>query len=107
MKRTPVLVLSALLLLGAAACSKSAPPEGAAGNDLRVLPGAGAGRGGVIDDGVKPVVGAPVPVKPVAPLPVKPVAKGGIPDDSIKPVAKGGVPDDGVKPMPAQPVPTR
>ena len=92
MKRTSVLVLSALLLVGAAACSKSAPPEGAAGNDLRVLPGAGVGRGGIIDDSVKPVVGAPVPQKPVAPLPVKPVAK-------------GGVPDDGVKPIPAQPVP--
>ena len=80
MKRPALLVLSALLVvLAGVACSKSSPPEGSLGNDLRTLPGAGAGRAGVPDDGVKPVV--------VAPLPPKPVAKTGIPDDSIKPVA--------------------
>ena len=81
MKRSPVLFLSALLLVATAACSKSAPPEGALTNDLRVAPGAPVGKRGVPDDGVKPL-----------PLSLPLVGKAGIPDDSIKPVGASPVP---------------
>ncbi len=92
----PVLVLSALLLLATAACSKSAPPEGALTNDLR-LPGAPVGKAGVPDDGVKP-------------MPTLVVGKAGTADDGVKPmprpvVGRGGVPDDGVKPAGLTPPP--
>ena len=75
----PVLVLSALLLLATAACSNSAPTEGAFTNDLRMKPGAPVAKGGIADDTIKPL---PTPV----------VGKGGIPDDSIKPVGTAPVP---------------
>ena len=81
MNRSPVLFLSALLLVATAACSKSAPPEGALTNDLRVAPGSPVGKRGVPDDRVKPL-----------PLPLPLVGKGGIPDDSIKPVGASPVP---------------
>lgn len=78
----PVLVLSALLLLATtatAACSNSAPTEGAFTNDLRMKPGAPVAKGGIADDSIKPL---PTPV----------VGRGGIPDDSIKPVGAAPVP---------------
>ena len=78
----PVLVLSALLLLATtatAACSNSAPTEGAFTNDLRMKPGAPVAKGGIADDSIKPL---PTPV----------VGRVGIPDDSIKPVGAAPVP---------------
>jgi hypothetical protein len=104
MKRSCLLALAAVSFVSAAACSK-APAEGSGGagsalaNDLR---GAPVAKGGIPDDSIRPVVGAPLPGKPTVP-----VAKGGVPDDSVKPVtlpkpavAKGAVADDGVKPAP-------
>ena len=74
----PVLVLAALFVLATAACSKSAPPEGALTNDLR-LPGAPVGKAGIPDDSIKPL---PTPV----------VGRGGVPDDGVKPVGVPPVP---------------
>ncbi len=96
----PVLVLSALLLLATtatAACSNSAPTEGAFTNDLRMKPGAPVAKGGIADDSIKPL---PTPV----------VGRVGVADDGVKPlpapvVGKGGIPDDSIKPVGAAPVP--
>ncbi len=97
MKLAPASLLM-MVLLTTAACSKSAPAEVSLTNDLKVGAPLPVGKGGVADDGVKP-------------LPLKPIAKTGVPDDSVKPVVplqkagRTGTNDDSVKPAPVSPTP--
>jgi hypothetical protein len=93
--KTPVALLLGVLLT---ACNTVDLSELPAQEELRVGPTTPAPqKGGVPDDGVKPVI------KPTV------IQKGGVADDGVKPVQRGGVADDGVKPVPGRitPPPTQ